>query len=121
MIRIRLGRRAGGGLSVAACAALAAVYGVAYFGSAERVTFTVRDKSEDLHRDGGGDDELRLLVATDGGEVFEVDGSWTFLAFDRRERFRALEVGRTYEAVVAGWRAPMLSWRRNIIKVLSEG
>ncbi len=118
MLRIR-SRRRGGALSLAAFLAFAAVYGVAYLGSAARVTFTVRDKKQDTYWVSDGDYRHRLLVATDG-EVFEVDSSWTFLVFDRHDRFRALEVGKTYEAVVAGWSVPLVSWRRNIIKVLAE-
>jgi hypothetical protein len=118
MVRIPLDGRSGG-WSVAAVALLATAYGFAYVGSAERVTFTVRDKARDAHWNSEGRYRHRLLVISDD-EVFEVDSSWTFLAFDKYERYRELKVGGTYDAVVAGWRIPPLSVYRNIIRILAE-
>ena len=118
MIRLRP-RRRHSSMSLATFLALAALYGMACFASAERVTFTVRDKDRETVRD-GRDHEEALLVRTDRG-VFEVDSAWTFLVFDRRGRYDALKVGRTYEAIVAGWDVPLLDLRRNIVRVLAEG
>ena len=106
-------------MSLAGFLALAALYGMAYFASAERVTFTVRDKGRETVWDGRDREEV-LLVRTDRG-VFEVDSAWTFLVFDRRARYEALKVGRTYEAIVAGWDVPLLDWRRNVVTLLAGG
>lgn len=118
MVRIPLDSRSGG-WSLAAIGLVAAAYTFAYLGSAERVTFTVRDKARDAHWNSEGRYRHRLLVISDD-EVFEVDRAWAFLAFDKYERYRELKVGETYEAVVAGWRIPPLAFYRNIVRILAE-
>ena len=118
MIRLSWSRRRrGNAMSLAGFLALAALSGMAYFASAERVTFTVRDKGRETVWDGRRHREV-LLVRTDRG-VFEVDSAWTFLVFDRWGRYEALRVGRTYEAIVAGWDVPLLDWRRNVVTLLA--
>lgn len=92
---------------------------VAYFLSAEQVTFTVDRK--DYGRKTTERSYRTLFLVFTEQEVFEVGTSWLFLKFDSAERYHALQEGQTYRAVVAGWRIPVISEYRNIIEVLDEG
>lgn len=98
--------------------------------SADSITFTVEDK--DVVSRYGKNETLenylsyadprssRVRVVDTGAEIFEVASSLVFLKFDEVERYRALEPGGTYRAIVSGWRIPWLGEFRNIVEILDE-
>ena len=61
-----------------------------------------------------------VRVVDTGVEVFEVTSSFVFLKFDEIRRYRELEPGGTYRAIVSGWRIPWLGHYRNIVEILEE-
>ena len=42
------------------------------------------------------------------------------MKFASAERYHSLQAGRSYRAIVAGWRIPLLGQYRNIIEVLPD-
>lgn len=57
------------------------------------------------------------LVWSQQGEVYTVADSWAYLQWDASDRYGKLEVGKTYNVKVAGWRWNFLSWYRNVLSV----
>ena len=121
--RMKKMARRGGTNGVGAAAigiVLAATFGVnaAYqYGTKEDVTFTVEKLTEKRH----GETEKYLVGAnhTNGqDEVFENTDAWLSGKFNSSDvQLSELEVGKTYNAAVYGWRVPFLSWYRNIVEV----
>ncbi len=98
---------------------------IAYFLSAEQVSFTVQEKDTTRESSGvhigvgssGRGTRTKFLVFTPD-EVFEVSTSLVFMKFASAERYFALKPGGSYRAVVAGWRIPVIGQYRNIIEIL---
>lgn len=88
---------------------------VAYISSVDTIKITIRDK-ERITTGTGESISSKFIVYTEG-EVFENTDNVIFLKFNSADVQNALEVGTTYEVKVAGWRIPMLSYYRNIIKL----
>jgi len=107
-----------------AAIALLAPLALAYFISAEQVTITVEDKGTERRERSSYTGNRRHVSYRDAflvftpDEVFEVSTSFVFLKFASAERYHSLESGRSYRAIVAGWRIPLLGQYRNIIEVL---
>ncbi len=79
----------------------------------EAVTFTVK-KTERITSSSG--ESSKYMVFTEK-ETFENTDAFVFLKFNSSDIYGSIEVDHTYEAKVAGWRSPFLSWHRNIIQV----
>lgn len=84
---------------------------LAYRGSAEQVTFTVKDK-EVMH----SKESSYYLIYTEDQGVLQVDDSMSFLRFDSSDMYSYLERGKTYDGIIAGWRVPLFSWYPNVIE-----
>jgi hypothetical protein len=93
--------------------------GAAYqYGTAEDVTFTVR-KTERIVEAEATDEGSRVtskyLVFTDR-ETFENTDTLFYWKWNSSDLYGKLETGRTYRAKVYGWRVPIFSWYRNIVR-----
>lgn len=95
--------------------AIASLYGVAYHTSSENLVITVKDK-ERITTGSGEDLESKYLVYGEE-EVFENTDSWLFFKFSSSDFQGELEVGKTYNVKVAGWRIPFMSSYRNIVEI----
>lgn len=92
------------------------------------VDFTVQTKTYiSRHEESGSLDTLfwhldprsaSIPVVQTKDEVFEVTWSLVFFKFDNSERYRALEPGRRYRAIVTGWNIPALGSYRNVVEIL---
>ena len=74
-----------------------------------KVTTTVSDKG--VKRHGRSDD--KYLVYTDNG-TYEITDSLFWPRFDSSDLYGCIEVGKTYEFTVAGYRVPFLTMYPNI-------
>lgn len=72
------------------------------------VIFTVNDKERVSYNDVGS----YLIYTSD--EVFKNSDDWRVGKFNSSDLYGQLEVGKTYQCKVYGWRVPFLSWYRNI-------
>ena len=110
-------------ISGLAAIVLIAPAAIAYFLSAEQITLTVQNKdTAEMHNSRRySSRETKFLVHTTDKEVFEVSTSYLFLEFRPVERYYALETGKTYRVIVAGWRIPFLNQYRNIVEILPDG
>lgn len=88
---------------------------IAYFSSSESIDITIRDK-ERITTGVGENISSKFIIYTEG-EVFENTDSFIFFKFNSADFQNTLEVGKTYEVEVAGWRIPVLSYYRNITKI----
>lgn len=61
----------------------------------------------------------KYLVFTNN-EVFENTDSFLFMKFNSSDLQNQLEPGKDYTVLVAGWRIPLFSTYRNIIKIKNE-
>ena len=61
----------------------------------------------------------KYLIFTNG-EVFENTDDIVFLKYNSSDIQSQLEVGKSYNVRVAGFRVPFLSWYRNIIKINNQ-
>ncbi|TNE32767.1 MAG: DUF1523 family protein [Alphaproteobacteria bacterium] len=110
-------------LLVVGAVALTAVFGgsAAYqYGTQDHVTFTVTDK--DRITTGSGESiSSKYIVSTKDAsgkiEVFENTDAWLQGKFNSSDVQAELEVGKSYEADVYGWRLPFFSTYRNIVDV----
>lgn len=92
----------------------------AYRTSSDMVTFTV-DHRERITQMSGDSVESYYLVWSREGEVFKVTDDWLFLTWNSSDRYGQLKEGSTVTAKVAGWRVPILSWYRNVVRIQSVG
>ena len=83
----------------------------------ETITITVKEK--DVVISGSGQNtKSKYLVFTED-EVFENTDCWIpFGKFNSSDFQRKLEVGKTYQVTVCGYRMPLVSGYRNIIKII---
>ena len=114
-------------LLVFGAVALTAVFGgsAAYqYGTQDHVSFTVTDK--DRITTGSGESiSSKYIVSTKDAagkiEVFENTDAWLKGKFNSSDVQAELEVGKSYEADVYGWRLPFFSTYRNIVDVEETG
>lgn len=96
---------------------------IAKIASQETVEIKVR-KLERISTGSGENLEHKYIVSTEvvgeDFEVFENTDSWLFLKFNSADYQNQLEVGKTYKIKVIGWRIPLLSSYRNIVKIYSN-
>lgn len=81
------------------------------YGSRETITVTVTDKTVKRY-----DDKDKYLIYTDAG-TFEITDEVLAGRFNSSDDYGKIQIGETYEITVCGWRVPVLSWYKNIIKV----
>jgi len=87
----------------------------AYRNSSETVSFKVK-KTERITQGAGDALTSKYLVFTET-EVFEITDSFCYWRWNSSDLYGKIENGKTYDAMVAGWRIPFLSWYRNIIEM----
>lgn len=73
------------------------------------VTITVTDKEVKKY-----DNKDKYLIYTDDG-TYEITDTIAYLRFDSSDLYGEIEVGKTYECKVCGWRIPIFSSYKNII------
>ena len=73
------------------------------------VEITIRGKE----RTGGEDGKYLVFTET---EVFENTDEFFKGKFNSSDVYNQFDIGKTYKCEVIGWRIPLLSWYRNIIK-----
>ena len=88
---------------------------VFYWTSAEKVVIKIDNKDREIK--GSGQTATGKYIIYAPNEVYECTDTWLFWRFDSSDVYADLDKGATYEATVAGWRIPFLSWYRNIIEV----
>ena len=103
--------------------ALTVIFGgsAAYqYGTQDQVTFTVTDK-ERITTGSGENLRSKYIVSTKDQngkiEVFENTDALLQGKFNSSDVQAKLEVGKTYDADVYGWRLPVFSTYRNIVDV----
>lgn len=89
-------------------------YPTAYYLSSETIEITINDK-ERITTGSGENISSKFIIYTDNG-VFENTDSWLFLKFNSADFQNKFQIGETYEVKVAGWRIPILSMYKNIVK-----
>jgi len=89
-------------------------YGIAYYNSVERILITVKDKEQIVS--GYGKDMSSKFIIYSENEVFENTDEIIFSKFNSADFQNNIEIGKTYQVKVIGWRIPILSSYRNIIK-----
>lgn len=99
----------GGVVITGGLALILATFNLPHF-SRETITATVKEK--EVKRYGGKD---KYLIFTDK-EVFEDTDSWAELKFNSSNLYGKLERGKTYDLSVYGWRIPLWSKYRNIVR-----
>lgn len=77
------------------------------------VIITIQEKDRVVDKSGDG---AKYLVWTEEGEVFKNTDYLLFGKFNSADLQGQLHEGKTYSCHVAGWRVPLFSWYRNIIK-----
>lgn len=99
---------------------LIGAYPTAYYLSSSDITITVNRLERIVESSGSGEStsisSKYLVFAND--EVFENADSWLYLKFSSSDLYNKLEEGKTYAVKVAGWRIPIFSRYRNIIKII---
>ncbi|MDO8650006.1 MAG: hypothetical protein Q7K33_01720 [Candidatus Berkelbacteria bacterium] len=80
--------------------------------SATTVTITV-DRRERVNNQ----DSSYYLVWSSEGETFKCSDAWLFGKFNSSDVYGQLKEGRQYKVLVAGWRIPIFSSYRNIIRI----
>lgn len=96
---------------------------VAKMASQETLEIKVR-KLERISTGSGENLEHKYIVSSEilgeDFEVFENTDSWLFLKFNSADFQNQLEVGKTYKVKIIGWRIPLLSTYRNIVKIYPQ-
>lgn len=88
---------------------------VAYYQTAETVTFTVTDK-ETIATSDGENVSSKYIVFTEN-ETFENTDLFFGGKFNSSDIQGKLKKGKTYTAKVYGWRVPFFSMYRNIVVI----
>jgi hypothetical protein len=84
---------------------------VVYRLSAEDINITVDSKERIVKGDSS-----YYLVFTEN-EVLKVDDSWIFFTWNASDRYNILKENSNYRVKAAGWRIPILSKYRNVVKI----
>ena len=87
-----------------------------YRSTSDDVTITVKSKERVTGR---GSDDSYYLVWT-YGETLCVKDSLSFTTWNASDTYGQLEIGKTYNVKVAGWRIPFFSMYRNVVQVYGE-
>ena len=90
-------------------------YPASYYISSEVIDITIKDKERITTGSGENIEDKYMIFSND--EVFENTDSWLFIKFNSSDVQGKLEVGKTYNVKVTGWRIPFLSQYRNIISI----
>ena len=72
-----------------------------------RITVTDKDTKR------SGDTDKYLIYTKEG--TYEITDTIAFWRFDSSDLYGKIEIGKTYDCEVAGWRVPFLSAYENII------
>lgn len=92
------------------------VYSIIERNSAEDLVVKVTDKERIVETNSDGKTKSKYLIFTDH-ETFENTDTILFGKFNSSDLYGSIEIGKTYEMTVVGWRVPFLSMYRNVIKV----
>ena len=84
---------------------------IALYSTQETVVFTV-EKLERITNANGEGSKYLIFTKT---ETFENTDRLVLWKFNSSDLYGSLKVGKAYEAKVAGFRVPFLSWYRNIV------
>jgi hypothetical protein len=94
-------------------------YGMLYRSTAHTETIKVTEKPPRLSL--GTDDKDRAkLIYADGSTYVNKDSFWMW-KWNSSDVYGQLQVGKTYDCTVAGWRIGILSGYKNIIKCEVKG
>jgi hypothetical protein len=92
-----------------------------HFSTMENVSFTVEYRERVTITGSNGKAESRYMVWAKmrggGSEVFENTDSFLSLKFNSADFYGLMATGKNCDAIVNGFRAPFVSWNRNIISV----
>lgn len=104
-------------LAFAAVAGVLVVGGNAAYvlGTADRATITVTDKERIVESDSEGNTSSKYLIFTEN-ETFENTDSFLRMKFNSSDLQGALKKGETYQCDVYGWRIPLFSNYRNLVR-----
>lgn len=83
-----------------------------YYDTKDIVTITVSDKERI-----STEESSKYLIFTES-EVFENTDDLFKLKFNSSDFYAKLKIGETYTVEVYGWRVPMMSMYRNIIRIV---
>jgi hypothetical protein len=89
-----------------------------HFATKDTVQFTVEHRERVVSTNNGQSKSRFMIWGNTGNqtEVFENVDSWLAFKFNSADVYGAMTVGAVCEATVTGWRVPMLSWNRNILR-----
>jgi hypothetical protein len=79
--------------------------------STSQVSFKVTGKERVAENKSG-----KYLVFTDK-TTFSIEDTWIHWRWDSSDFYGKIQIGKTYEAKVQGWRVPFMSWYQNLITV----
>lgn len=94
---------------------LAGVNAAYVLGTGDQVTLTVSDKERIVEPDSDGGSTSKYLVFGDN-ETFENTDSLLRMKFNSSDLQGSLKIGETYRCDAYGWRVPVLSSYRNLVK-----
>jgi len=92
-------------------------YPTAYYMSSETIEITVKDKERVTVRRGETINSKFMIFSEN--EVFKNTDSWLFFKFRSADYQGQLEIGKTYKVKVVGWRIPLFSSYRNIVRIFN--
>jgi hypothetical protein len=76
-----------------------------------QTTFKVTGKERVAENKSG-----KYLIFTDK-TTFAVEDTWIHWRWDSSDFYGKIQIGKTYDAKVQGWRVPFMSWYQNLITV----
>lgn len=88
---------------------------VCYYGTSETIKIKVNGK-ERITTGSGKDISSKYVIYTDK-EVFENTDDLILGKFESSDFQNKLKIDSTYQVTVVGWRVPILSMHRNVIKI----
>lgn len=83
----------------------------------ERLTATTTTITVDKRERVNSQDSSYYLVWSSEGETFKCTDAWLFGKFNSSDVYGQLKEGGRYKVLVAGWRIPIFSSYRNIIRI----
>ncbi len=92
------------------------IYPAAFLLSIDTITLKVKDKERITIGKGADVNSKFIIYGQD--EVFENTDALLFMKFNSADFQNQLDPGKTYQVRVAGYRVPLFSWYRNIVKVM---
>lgn len=88
---------------------------ICYGLSATRAVIQVKHKEREIKGVGGSARGKYMIYSSK--EVFECTDSLVFFKWNSSDVYREIKVGGEYECKIAGWRIPLLSVYRNILRI----